>query len=501
LIDSGASAHMTSCKDAMECYKSIPISGISIGDKTKLQIIGTGNVKMAIMVDGKMVKCTIENVVHVPSLGYNLLSVGAMESKGMTASFGGGICSIFAASKIIAQRTRIGNIYMLDVAADTGISCTATISMETWHARLGYSNFRGIANMISTNNIFGIDPKVCKMDVTQCEACIYGKSHRVPFEKSKDNRANGLLDLVHSDVCGPMQVASLGGSRYFLSFTDDYSKWSEVFCMKMKSEVLDYFRIWQKRAECHTGCKVRTLRSDNGGEYLSRAFKDHLMEHGITHQLTVPYTPQQNGAAKRLNRTLLNSTRSMLKHINFHKIFWAEAVTTACYIKNRVTTTGLPNNITPHEIWIGKKPDVGHLRVFGSKCWYTIPKENIKKLDDRTSEAIMIGYPKNTKGYKLWDFKTQKVIISRDVLFKEEKQSTESCEQDDNCDDEIMHLTPSTKEIDVENVDAFESTNDASELDDVPGISNEHAAENIERFVDKSIGVRRSGRIRNAPGP
>jgi hypothetical protein len=83
-----------------------------LGDKTKLQIIGTGNVKMAFMVDGKVVKCTIKNVLHVPSLGYDLLSVGAMESKGMTASFGGGGCSIFAASKKIAQGTRIGNIYM-----------------------------------------------------------------------------------------------------------------------------------------------------------------------------------------------------------------------------------------------------------------------------------------------------------------------------------------------------------------------------------------------------
>jgi hypothetical protein len=393
-----------------------------------------------------------------------------MESNGMTASFGGGICPIFAGSKKIAQGTRTGNIYMLDVAADSGISCMATISMETWHARLGHSSFRGIANMISTNTIVGIDPKRCKTDVSKCEACIYGKSHRVSFEKSKENRANGLLAVVHSDVCGPIQVVSLGGSRYFGSFTDDHSKWSEVYCMKMKSEVLDHFKISQKRAECHTGCKIRTLRSDNGGEYLSRSFKDHLAEHGITHQLTVPYTPQQNGTAERLNRTLLNSTRSMLKYMNCDKIFWAEAVTTACYIKNRVTTTGLPNKITPQEIWIGKKPNVGHLRVFGSKCWYTIPKENIKKLDDWTSEAILIGYPKNSKGYKLWDFKAQKVVISRDVLFNEEKHSTEICEQDDNCDDEIKHLTPNTKEVDVENVEAFEITNDASELDHVPGI-------------------------------
>jgi hypothetical protein len=154
---------------------------------------------------------------------------------------------------------------------------------------------------------------------------------------------------VHSDVCGSKQVPSMGGSHYFVTFTDDHSKWSDVFCMKLKSEVLDCFKKWQKRVECFTGCKIRSLRSDNGGEYLSCALKDHLTEHGITRQLTVPYTPQQNGTAERLNRTLLNSTRSMLKHMNCEKIFWAEAVNSACYIKNRVTTTGLPNNTTPHE--------------------------------------------------------------------------------------------------------------------------------------------------------
>jgi hypothetical protein len=127
LIDSGASAHMTSCKMQWNVTNRSNIQSISTGDKTKLQIIGTGNIKMAIMVDGKVVKCTIEIVLHVPSLGYNLLSVGAMESKGMTASFGEGVCSIFAASKKIAQGTWIGNIYMLYGAADTGISCTAII--------------------------------------------------------------------------------------------------------------------------------------------------------------------------------------------------------------------------------------------------------------------------------------------------------------------------------------------------------------------------------------
>jgi GAG-pre-integrase domain len=319
----------------------------------------------------------------VPSLGYNLLSVGAMEAKGMTASFGGGICSIFAGSKKVAQGTRAGNIYMLDIADHTDISCTVTISMETWHARLGHSNFRGIANMISNNTIVGIDPKVWKSNLSQCEACIYGKSHRVPFEHSKAKRATGLLDLVHSDVCGPMQVPSMGGSRYYVAFTDDHSKWSDVFCMKLKSEVLDCFKngrnAWNVTPVAKFGASDRIMVVST-----CRARSKIISRNMITHQLTVPYTPQQNGTAERLNRMLLNSTRSMLKHMNCENIFWAEAVTTACYIKNRVTTAGLPNNTTPHEICTGKKPDVGHLRVFGSKCWYTVPKESVKKLDDRT---------------------------------------------------------------------------------------------------------------------
>jgi hypothetical protein len=190
----------------------------------------------------------------------------------------------------------------------------------------------------------------------------------------------------------------------------------------------------------------------------------------------------------------------MLKHMNCEKIVSAEAVTTACYIKNRVTTAGLPNNTTPREIWTGKKPDVGHLRVFGSKCWYIIPKESFKKLDDRTSEAIMIGYPKNTKGYKLWDINAQKVDISRDVVFEEVKLSTEICELEDKIDNEIQRNTPSIKEADSANIDEFENDNDEERDDDVPGTSSEDVAESMKPSVDNSAEVRRSTRIRNAPG-
>jgi hypothetical protein len=155
-------------------------------------------------------------------------------------------------------------------------------------------------------------------------------------------------------------------------------------------------------------------------KYLSGKFKVYLKKCGIKQELTVPHTPQQNGVAERLNRTLLDSVRTMLKHKNCEKMWWAEAVSTACYIKNRVTRSGIPNNIAPHEIWYGRKPNIAHLRIFGSKCWYVIPKMQTRKLDDGSCEAMMIGWVFHApKGYKLLDAKLKRMVVLRDAIFAE----------------------------------------------------------------------------------
>ena len=165
--------------------------------------------------------------------------------------------------------------------------------------------------------------------------------------------------------------------------------------------------------------KLKVLRSDKGGEYLSYRFKEFLLENGIKHELTVVYTPQQNGVAERMNRTLLNLVPSMLHHHNIPKKFWAEALSTAVNVRNRVTSRALPQNVTPHHLWHGSKPDLSHMRVFGSKCWYVTPSIMLKKLDPRSQEAMMVGYSKQNKGYKLWDEKINRFVVSRDVRFAE----------------------------------------------------------------------------------
>ena len=165
--------------------------------------------------------------------------------------------------------------------------------------------------------------------------------------------------------------------------------------------------------------KLKALHSNNGGEYLSLQMQEFLRSRGIQHRLTAPGNPHQNGVAERLNRTLVELVRSMLHHKQLPKTLWAEALSVAMHVRNRVTTRGLPYNTTPYEIVYGKKPNLSYLRVFGSRCWYNLRRPDVDKLDPRALEAIMIGYARGSQGYKLWDTAEQKVIVSRDVRFDE----------------------------------------------------------------------------------
>jgi len=188
--------------------------------------------------------------------------------------------------------------------------------------------------------------------------------------------------------------------------------------MQKKSEVFENLKLFAARLHGETGKRVRTLRTDNGGEFVSMEMEDWMVEQGIHHQTSIPHTPQQNGAAERENRTLMEATRSILHQKGLPKELWAEAVSSATYTINR----SLPQSAarTPYELWYGKKPNVSHLRVFGSPAFAHIPDANRRKLDAKSLECIMVGYCTSQKGYRLWDPATRRVIVSRDVSFHEQ---------------------------------------------------------------------------------
>ena len=262
----------------------------------------------------------------------------------------------------------------------------------------------------------GLDVNVNK-ESEFCEACAKGKIHRLPFGCST-RRAEHPLEVIHSDVCGKIGTKSLSGAEYFVTFIDDHTRYSWVYPLKQKSEVFQRFQEWKAQVERSTGEKVKILRSDNGGEYTSNEFTSFLTEQGIKHEKTIPHTPEQNGVAERFNRTLMEGVRTMLADSKLPHRFWAEALSTYVFLRNRSLTKAL-EGITPYEAWNNTKPDVSSLRAFGCTAYAHVPRIERHKFDHKSRKCLMLGYSENRKGYRLYDIEHKKVIHSRDVLFNE----------------------------------------------------------------------------------
>ena len=291
---------------------------------------------------------------------------------------------------------------------------------------------------------------------------------------------------MHTDVCGKMDKPSLSGKEYFVSFIDDKSRYVWTYPIRKKSEAFEKFLGWKAKAERESERKLKKLRSDNGGEYISNEFEQYLEQEGIHHQNTIPKTPQQNGVAERMNRTLEESIRSMLCESKLPKQFWAEALSTATYLRNRSPTKAV-KDMTPFEAWSSIKPDVQHLRVFGSICYSHIHKSERQKLDPKSRKAILLGYGENVKGYRLYDPQEKRVYYSRDVLFeemkfKESKRSLESI---------IEETEEETNDLRGEEVIIPEMINTESDTEDMNDDVNDNEEENNT--------VRRSTRNRKEP--
>ncbi|CAF4953476.1 unnamed protein product [Pieris macdunnoughi] len=192
-----------------------------------------------------------------------------------------------------------------------------------------------------------------------------------------------------------------------------------VYFLKTKDEVFSFFKAFKTLVENQTGRKLKVLRSDNGTEFCSKEFENFLQLAGIVHQKTCAYTPEQNGLCERYNRTIVEKARCLLFDAGLKKCFWAEAVNTAVYLRNRSIASGLDNK-TPIEIWTGTKPDVSNLRIFGSKAMVHIPKEKRLKLDRKATDGILVGYSDNIKGHQVYNPKNNKVTIARDIVVIEE---------------------------------------------------------------------------------
>lgn len=266
-------------------------------------------------------------------------------------------------------------------------------------------------------DVIGMDFKDSNSS-SNCKTCLAAKLPRQPFPK-RENRSTELLQIIHTDLCGPMRTTSNGGAKYFMTITDDRSRWGDVYFLKSKDEVPSRMIEFIEKVERQTGSKVKAVQSDNGTEFCNRKLDEYFKKKSIIRRLTVPHTPQQNGVAERRNRTLVESAKYMLMQANLPNSFWAEAINTVNYIRNRCISKSLDAG-TPYEIWSGKKPNVKYFRTFGCKVFVTDTTPGKAKFQPRAKEGIFVGYSFESKAYRIWIPAERQTRVSRDVKFLDE---------------------------------------------------------------------------------
>ncbi|CAL2245782.1 unnamed protein product [Prunus armeniaca] len=343
------------------------MDNVKLGNNSSLCVMGKGNIKVE--VNGVM-HCITE-VFYVPELKNNLIGLGQLQEKGMVILIKKNSCHIHHPDKgLIIQADMTSNsmfILKIEAHAKKQMCFKSTTEEESWlwHCRFGHLSFNGL-KALQQNNMVKRLP-LLQAPSTVCEECMVGKQQRETFPKESNWRATQVLQLVHSDICGPINPISNNSKRYFITFTDDFSRKTWTYFLAEKSEALVTFKKFKASVEKETGVFIKAFRTDKG--FTSNEFVNFCEINGIHRQLTAAYSPQQNGVAERKNRTIMNMMRT-------HAV----------------------KDVTPEEAW----------------------SDNLRtKLDKKSTKCVMLGVSNESKAYRLYNPKTQKIIISRDVVFDE----------------------------------------------------------------------------------
>ena len=387
-------------------------------------------------------------MLYTPGITKNLLSVGTLADQHKTLVFRSNGCFVIDNStfkvELFAPRENKRGLYKLSgvstcLAPEANLLYTNS-QAKLWHMRLGHFHTRGLQRMINSEAVKGLPPLQFSRYV--CSGCQLGKHSRTKLPKQTSYSATKILELIHSDVCGPFRVNSLGGHRFFVTFIDDFSRKMWVFFLSHKSQVLDKFRQFVHLVETSTGKKVQALRTDNGGEFTSTAFSDFCASKGISRELPPPYTPERNGVAERRNRSLLDITRCLLLDKQLPAYLWGEAVKAAAEILNLRSTKRHPNK-TPEELFTGKKPTVSHLKIFGSPAFAHVPKvAHRSKLSPRSEQCILLSFDTSAKAYRCFRPSTRKVFISRDIFVDKAAAFLPACPHADSSEPSPDDTTP-----------------------------------------------------------
>lgn len=420
ILDSGASSHM--CRESKffsKIEKKTHKIMLASGEYIMAEGMGTVEVKSI-----NNVNISLQDVWYVPKLHSNFLSISKIVNAGYIVQFKEKIAEVKTKQNRILYTAKMkDDIYYVNFKLNfkleklNMIETNKNDNLKKWHQRYGHLNINDLYALSKNDMVRGL--KLSPPKNFECSTCAVCKIRAKSYTSYSKVYSTDVLQLVHTDLCGPMRHTSEGGSKYFISFIDDYSRYLVIYFLKKKSDAFQVFKQYKAEMENMTGRKIKCIRSDNGLEYVNGDFSRFLVENGISHQTTCPYSPQQNGVAERANRTLVEMSRCLLENSKLPQYLWAEAVNTASYIRNRSPTKML-NGKTPYELWVGRKPSVKHFKIFG--CQAVVLQKGAKngKFEPKGIKLTFIGYENYSKGYRLYDLKNRKFYKARDVIFFED---------------------------------------------------------------------------------
>ncbi|KAI5327124.1 hypothetical protein L3X38_026520 [Prunus dulcis] len=344
IVDSGASFHVTSRRDFFTSYTNGDFGNVRMGNDKLSKIVGRGDISLETNTSCHLV---LKDVRHVPDMRLNLISTGLLDDEGYTNVFAEGKWKLSKNSLVLARGKKENTLYMAHAKVSNGyVNALAEDSIELWHKRLGHMSKKGLQILAQREALTGM--KKC-MPLKSCTHCLAGKQHRASFQHGHAQRKPNVLDVVYSDVCGPMTISTLGGARYFVTFIDDHSRKVWAYALRTKDQVYEVFKQFHASVERETSRIFKCIRTDNGGEYMG-AFRNYCRSNGIRHERSVPKTPQHNGIAERMNRTIVERIRTMLSHAKLSKSFWGEALMTAIDLINLSPSAPL-NGDVPNKLW------------------------------------------------------------------------------------------------------------------------------------------------------
>jgi len=434
VLDSGATHHITPHKEA---FWELGNRGKEIRAlEGQAQAVGEGTVRLRASQPGQSKQLAegepmleLRNVLWVPSAPCSLLSEVRLQRVGGTLRGAGDSRQFVLPGGVSVRGTLSGSSGLFGFRAECVLP-TAALGMgalrqpadacaQLWHRRLGHLSSSSMQQVIRM--VHGMDLTLQQAGAVSdalCPECAASKQHRRQHTGSQQP-ARELLERLHTDVMGPLlpSLPQLGDARYVVTVLDDWSGMCALQPVALKGEACRVVQEVVKLWENSTGKKVKQLRSDRGGEYVSKDIQQWCASKGIQQQLTPPYTPEMNGKAERLNRTLMERVRAMLEEAQLPGGFWPEAVRAAAHVIVRSPAAG--RAATPLQLFSGQPPSVAHLRVFGAAATVLVPRQQRTKVDMVSQRGVMVGYARQGAGWRVWVPDRMRVVESVDVLFDE----------------------------------------------------------------------------------